>query len=177
MRVARTAATTENEDGPISDEAKAKYKADFKRAHRKWRTKEMDWRARFPAELPMPPKNAEGKLPPLDLVTDLMRLNVGPLYSSLIADDPDRATFGYIPLMAGCSEGNIGALMAESFCERGLSVANDVMVDGNTLLSDEELEMIVVLRMNRSFMRYMRRIFKGLSKQQFEQTAITQADL
>ena len=51
----------------------------------------------------------------------------------------------------------IGALNAESFCERVLtSCANDVLTEGNTLLSDEELEMLVVLRMNREFMKFMR---------------------
>ena len=32
----------------------------------------------------------------------------------------------------------IGALMAESFCERVLSAANLVVDEGNTLLNDEE---------------------------------------
>ena len=47
--------------------------------------------------------------------------------------------------MAGCSKGQIGALKAESFCERVLSQANLVMNEGNTLLSDAELDMPVVL--------------------------------
>ena len=32
-----------------------------------------------------------------------------------------------------------------------------MFTDGRTLLSDEELEMVVVLRMNRKFMDYMRK--------------------
>ena len=58
--------------------------------------------------------------------------------------------------MASCSDGQIGALNAESFCERVLSVCNNAMTDGNMLLSDEELEWLVVLRINSSFMEFMR---------------------
>ena len=63
---------------------------------------------------------------------------------------------GLVPLMASCSKGQIGALNAESFCERVLSQSNLVMTDGNTLLSDEEIEMVVFLRVNREFMEFMR---------------------
>jgi hypothetical protein len=61
-----------------------------------------------------------------------------------------------IPLLAGCSDAQIGALNAESFAERIISGANLVMGKGNTLLSDKYLEMLVVLRMNRKFMEHMR---------------------
>ena len=52
--------------------------------------------------------------------------------------------------MACNSTGQLGALSAESYCERVLSCANNVVITGNTLLSDEEVEMLVVLRMNRA---------------------------
>ena len=74
--------------------------------------------------------------------------------------------------MALSSRGQIGTLLAESFCERILSQGNLVLVDGNTLLSDEELEMIVVLRMNRAFMKYMRTHYNHLSKQEFASTVV-----
>eukprot|EP00327_Prymnesium_parvum_P036465 CAMPEP_0195622194 /NCGR_PEP_ID=MMETSP0815-20121206/16081_1 /TAXON_ID=97485 /ORGANISM="Prymnesium parvum, Strain Texoma1" /LENGTH=85 /DNA_ID=CAMNT_0040762971 /DNA_START=328 /DNA_END=585 /DNA_ORIENTATION=+ len=47
--------------------------------------------------------------------------------------------------MAASSSGQLGALNAESHAERILSCANNVLVEGNTLLHDEELEMLVVL--------------------------------
>ena len=53
--------------------------------------------------------------------------------------------FGFLPYMAGCSDGQIGALNAESFAERVISGANLVMTDGNTLLGDKELEMLLRL--------------------------------
>ena len=65
-------------------------------------------------------------------------------------------SFSLAKLMASCSKGQIGALNAESFCERVLSQSNLVMTDGNTLLSDEEIEMVVILRVNREVMEFMR---------------------
>ena len=50
--------------------------------------------------------------------------------------------------MASSSWGQIGALCVESFCECILSDANDVCHEGNTLLDTEEINMLVVLRMN-----------------------------
>ena len=44
--------------------------------------------------------------------------------------------YGYIPLMASSSPYQIGALNAESFCERVLRCAAHVPTDGNTLLGD-----------------------------------------
>ncbi|KAK3236331.1 hypothetical protein CYMTET_53520 [Cymbomonas tetramitiformis] len=87
----------------------------------------------------------------------------------------ERKENGWLPLMASSSPFQIGALMAESICERVLSCANQVLVDGNTLpLSDAEIEIIVLLRgMNRGFMEsYMRSSFGHLSQQQFNQPVI-----
>ena len=64
---------------------------------------------------------------------------------------------GPLPAMA---RRYVGANLAESFCERIISCANQVMTKGNTLLDDDELQMIVMLRMNRPFMEYMRREHK-----------------
>ena len=67
----------------------------------------------------------------------------------------ERAKFGFLPLMAGCCDGQIGAVNAESFTERIISYANLVMADGSTLLNGKTLEMLVVLRMKRSLMVFM----------------------
>ncbi len=50
--------------------------------------------------------------------------------------------------------GLLGALNAESVCERCLSCANLFVTDGNTLLLDEEVSMLVELRMNVEFMEF-----------------------
>ena len=104
----------------------------------------------------------------------LMDLPMGKVYRKL---EERAGEFGHLPLMAAGSTGQIGALLSESFCERVLSCANDVMTDGNTLLADEELEMLVVLRMNRDFMKRMRKKYPRLSRQQFKQTVVRVADL
>ena len=94
------------------------------------------------------------------------------VYEKLIETDPLRLAYGWLPSMALCSRGQVGSLLAESFCERILSQANLVLTKGNTLLSSEELEMIVVLRMNREFMKYMRKHYNHLSKQDFAGTVV-----
>ena len=74
--------------------------------------------------------------------------------------------------MACNSVGQLGALSAESYCERVLSCANNVVTKGNTLLSDEEVEMLVVLRMNRDFMAFMREHYGAEAKQTFGQAVV-----
>ena len=66
--------------------------------------------------------------------------------------------------MARC---RIGAGNAESFSERTLSVANQVVAEGNTLLADAEVEMVAVLRMNKWFMEFMRKHHPELAHEKF----------
>jgi hypothetical protein len=58
--------------------------------------------------------------------------------------------------MASCSSAQIGALNAESYCERVISASNLILNKGNTNMKDELIEMLVVLRMNREFMVFVR---------------------
>ena len=57
--------------------------------------------------------------------------------------------------------------MSKVFCERILSEANDVCNDGNTLLNTEEINILVVLRMNREFIQHKREIDPKLSGRHF----------
>ncbi len=84
---------------------------------------------------------------------DLMGMDISSLYKGL---DEGGIQYGYLPAMASCSKGQLGALNAESFCERCLSCANMVVTEGNTLLLDDEVRMLVILRMNVDFMEFMR---------------------
>ena len=79
-----------------------------------------------------------------------------------------RKLYGYIPLMANSSAYQIGALNAESFCERVLRCAGHILTEGNTLLGDEKLEKLVILRMNRRFMVFMREHYKDLIKDELD---------
>ena len=83
--------------------------------------------------------------------------------------DPDRALYGYLPQMATFSNGSVGCLLASSFCERINSCANQVVTDGNTLLSDKEMEMVVMLRMNETFITFMRNQYPHVAREQYGQ--------
>jgi hypothetical protein len=57
-----------------------------------------------------------------------------------------------------------------------LSCSNLVVItDGNTLLSDEELEWLIVLRMNRDWMIFMREHYKVAAIELFGQTVVGRA--
>ena len=137
----------------FTEEAKTCFKA--------WRKLRVDWRK----ECPELAKTEEEDQEELDLVADLLAVDVGPLYDRLAKD----TRFGFIPLMASAT---IGALNAESFCERVLRCAGHVLTEGNTLLGDEELEMLVILRMNREFMCFMRDRYGSVAKQEFGKTVL-----
>ena len=81
--------------------------------------------------------------------------------------DPKQDLFGFLPKMALFSRGGMGCLMGSSFCERVNSAGNQVVVAGNTMLSDDYIKKLVVLRMNREFMKFMRREYT-LNLHQFE---------
>ena len=49
--------------------------------------------------------------------------------------------------MALASKGMIASLMAASFCERINSCVNIVVTKDNSLLSDDEIDKVVMLRM------------------------------
>jgi hypothetical protein len=81
---------------------------------------------------------------------------MGKLFSDIMAAPGSFALYGYIPLMAGCSPFQLGALNSESFCERVFSEVNNTMTTGNTLLNDQELQMLTLLRINRDFIAHMK---------------------
>jgi hypothetical protein len=110
--------------------------------------KAIDWRKRFPEELKDAPSS---KLCP---IKQLMRLDVGSIYKAL---ESETEKYGFLPTLARSSQANIGSLPAESFCERCISAGGLIVTPARTLLSDEEVDMLVVLRMNREFMERMRK--------------------
>jgi len=54
-----------------------------------------------------------------------------------------------------------------------VSCAGNVLTEGNSVLSDDELEMLVMLRMNRKFMQYMRTHYAHLTKDPFGHTVVS----
>ena len=85
-----------------------------------------------------------------------------------IEKDKDRKKYGWLPKMATCSKGSIGSLLASSFCERINSCANQVLTLGNTLLSDGDMEKLVMCRMNEDFIVFMRQQYPEVANEQFE---------
>jgi len=73
----------------------------------------------------------------------------------------------FYELCCPCEQGSDRGFVYRKFCERILSEANDVCHDGNTLLDTEEINILVVLRMNPEFIQHMREIYPKLSGQNF----------
>ncbi len=112
-----------------------------------------------------------------DLMDDLLEADVLKVYRQVLAEEETlvkgggQAQFGYLPRMALA---NIGAMNAESFCERTLSCASLIVTDLHTSLSRENVRMLTMLRMNVSLMEYMRTEYDNLcSKIQASKTRIT----
>jgi len=117
---------------------------EFDEKWKKWKSMghKTDWKKEFPNELYEEQLQSDYKL---DAMDDLIKLPMGQYYDKL----EKTGEFGHFPRMARTY---IGANLSEGFCERMISVANQVMTKGNTLLKDEHLKKLVVLRMNREFM-------------------------
>ena len=127
----------------------------------------INWQKEFPAELGEPPKktkNSEVTQTKKVSLDSLLEVNIGKLFKKIQGNEK----YGFLPDMARASRGNVGALGAESFCERVISAANIVMTKGNKLLANEELDMLVVLRMNRDFMDWAREKFSHVLKADFK---------
>ena len=132
------------------EELRETMKDDFSRVFPNWlkfcfKTKD-EWKFLFPVEL----ESVEGTS---DLVNDLMTIHVGRIYdkATKMKNKDGDLLFGNLPLMASCSMGRIGALMAESFCERCISVSNMVSYKLNRNLCDEEVQILVMAKMNNHF--------------------------
>jgi len=83
-------------------------------------------------------------------------------------DHTDRSKYGWIPKMATSSKGSIGSLLVSGFCEHINSCANQILTLGNILHGDGEIEKLVMCRMNRDFMVFMRKNYPQVADEQFE---------
>jgi hypothetical protein len=106
-------------------------------------------------------------------MTDLLDTNMFKVYSDILRSESLRmqydksAQFGYLSMMSGTT---LGALNTESFCERVLSCVKLVVSDLHVSLKTEEIRMLVMLRMNREFMEYMRASYPDTQLSEFEVT-------
>ena len=85
----------------------------------------------------------------IDLM-DLLPLLIGKMYNHIDEEDKGETTsiFFLIPLMENAYKFYIVCLNAEIHNGRMISVGNDVVAKGNTLLSDDNIEMLVVPHIN-----------------------------
>jgi hypothetical protein len=92
-------------------------------------------------------------------MADLFHTNMFKVLSDMLRSESLRiqqcksAKFGYLPMMTVAT---LGTLNAESFCESVLSCLKLVFSDLHVRLKAEEIRMLVMIRMNREFMEYMR---------------------
>ena len=97
--------------------------------------------------------------PKYDLMADLLHVDMFKVLSDVLRTEAvliqrgKSGKFGYLPMMAVAT---LGALNAESFCERVLSCVKLVVSDLHVSMKPKEIRMLVMLRMNRHFMEYMR---------------------
>ena len=91
-----------------------------------------------------------------DLVKDLMDMDMSKILRKLTTNDQIREV---VPFSASI----IGANMAESFEERIISVMNLIMTPQRTSLDDAHAEKLCVLRVNRLYMRKMKRAYPKLA--------------
>ena len=115
--------------------------------------------------------NDKGLPEEFDLICDMMGFDIGVLYQNL----ESNPKCGLLLLMASCSKGKLGALNSESYAEHVNSIGKQILTNGNTPLSDEEIEMMVILRMNESFMEHMCQHYRSMVKEVFGCTIVTTA--
>ena len=85
---------------------------------------------------------------------ELMGMNISALYKRL--EEEGGSELGHLSTMASCAIVQLCALNAESVRERCMSCANLAVTDGNGIFLNEEVTMLVVLRMNVDFIEFKR---------------------
>ena len=82
------------------------------------------------------------------------------------------SSYGWLSFMANASNFQIGCLNAESHNERMISIGNNVVTEGNTLLSGENIDMLVVLHIYSELMDSMQSKYGNFSRQKFNVTIV-----
>ena len=120
--------------------------AKYKKEH----VTDADWRRLYP-EL----QKDGGKL---NIIDDLMKLDLKPLMDEINTFNVNNDyCLGYLPLMVNSSKCQLGALNAQSFAERIISAANLVFTKDRSSTCLHLVDMMVTIRMNRTFMEHVRK--------------------
>ena len=148
--VARTDMTEENlleTDAEVGGE-------EFDVVIKEWTGFKISWRKKFSSEELGGYCHADGE--GIDPFKHLMNLPV-PKMMSILECENKNGRFGYLLDMCKNSRCQLGALLSQSFAERMNSNANLLVTKNRTLLDDELIDMLVVLRMNKEFMELVRK--------------------
>ena len=87
---------------------------------------------------------------------DLMRLKLKPLLDYLDNYNKDNSwVLGFLPSMCKSSVYQLGALCAQSFTERMILAENLLVTKRQTLLDDDHVNMLIVLRIDCNFMEFV----------------------
>mmetsp|Transcript_14675 Transcript_14675/g.16784 ORF Transcript_14675/g.16784 Transcript_14675/m.16784 type:complete len:103 (+) Transcript_14675:170-478(+) len=87
-----------------------------------------------------------------------MKLPMKPVLDSMEKERIAREDiFGYLPIRCKSAPCQLGALCAQSFAERMISAGNLLITKKRTLMNDELINKLIVLRMTKTFMEYTRR--------------------
>lgn len=95
----------------------------------------------------------------IDILEDLVDADMLAFYRTINEAEQKRVEagqtklYGLLPAIASC---RLGALNSESFCERVISCANNVVSKMHTHLTPSKIAAIVFLRMNKDFIEYVR---------------------
>ena len=86
-----------------------------------------------------------------------MKLSIKPVMDTLEKANCEKENiFGYLPLMCKASPCQLDALYAQSFAERMISAGNVLITKKRSLLDNKLIDKLIVLRINKRFMEYMR---------------------
>ena len=127
-----------NEDQLMArDRRLGRYK--FKKVIREWVKWKINWRKLFSLKTE---KN-------LCVIDDMMKLPMKPVMDIMEKANQERENiFGYLPLMCKNSPVQLGALSAQSFAERMISVGNLLITKKQTQLDNKLRDKLVVWQMN-----------------------------
>ena len=100
---------------------------------------------------------------------ELLLLSIRKLYNQMIEEEKWETTSNYalIPIMEKVSKFHTWCLNADINNERMISVCNDMVTEGITILSDDKIDMHVVLLICFEFMEFMQFKYSNLPRKIF----------
>jgi hypothetical protein len=139
--------------------------SEAKRTWTNWVAMQVDYRAylegEYAAKMTKYPTDHDlAGQPKIESIDDLMHVQLEKRYYELIVEDQpeglDFAALGYWPTIAISM---LTGLMSSAYVERMNSAAKDAMTDERTRLGADELEVAVLLRINRKLIEYLKSTF------------------